>query len=125
MAEGFLKALDGELEVYSAGVRPETEVSKGALKVMPEIGIDITDQQPDNVSKYLDMPFDYVITVCDHAKETCPVFTGKVEERLHIGFEDPAHARGTEEEVLNVFRKVRDEIREDFTKFYNESIKAG
>ena len=119
-----MKSLDGELEVYSAGVEPASEVSKGALMVMSEIGIDISAQQPDNVSKYLDMPFDYVITVCDHANETCPVFTGKVEERLHIGFEDPAHARGTEEEVLNVFRKVRDEIREDFTKFYNDNIKA-
>lgn len=122
MAEGILKSLDSELEVYSAGVKPENEVSKGALKVMPEIGIDISGQQPDNVSKYLDMPFDYVITVCDHANETCPVFTGKVNERLHIGFEDPAHAKGTEEEVLNVFRKVRDQIREEFTKLYDEKI---
>jgi arsenate reductase len=122
MAEGFLKSLDGKMKVYSAGVEPAAKVSKGALTVMSEIGIDISDQQPDNVSKYLDMPFDYVITVCDHANETCPVFTGTVNERLHIGFEDPAHARGTEEEVLNVFRKVRDQIREEFKKLYNEKI---
>ena len=70
----------------------------------------------------LNESFDYVITVCDNAKETCPVFTGKVKERINIGFEDPADAIGTEEEVLSVFRRVRDEIREEFFRFYKNKI---
>ena len=85
---------------------------------MKEIGIDIGSGYPKNVDQFIDSSFDYVITVCDNAKETCPVFTGKVLHRLHIGFEDPAEAVGSEEEVLGVFRKVRDEIKEDFYKFY-------
>ncbi|HHM24224.1 MAG TPA: arsenate reductase ArsC, partial [Bacteroidetes bacterium] len=68
----------------------------------------------------LDQPFDYVVTVCDHAPETCPVFLGEVKERVHIGFEDPAEAQGTEEEVLGVFRRVRDEIREAFKRWVEE-----
>ncbi|MCB0725507.1 MAG: arsenate reductase ArsC [Ignavibacteriae bacterium] len=122
MAEGFFKSFDNGLEVYSAGVAPAGAVSRGAIKVMDEIGIDISSQQPENVSKYLDMPFDYVITVCDHAKETCPVFTGDVKHRIHIGFEDPAEATGSEEEVLGVFRKVRDQIQEEMKKFYDENL---
>lgn len=75
------------------------------------------------VDKFLNESFDFVITVCDNAKETCPVFIGKVGKQLHIGFEDPADATGTEEEVLTVFRKVRDEIKRDFYSFYNENLK--
>ncbi|OPZ98080.1 MAG: Arsenate-mycothiol transferase ArsC2 [Bacteroidetes bacterium ADurb.Bin408] len=118
MAEGILKALDKNLEVFSAGTRAEEKVNPYAVKAMAELGIDISQQVPKPVSRFLADPFDYVITVCDGAKEICPVFTGKVKMRLHIGFEDPAAAQGTEEEVMQVYRKVRDEIMEAFKKFY-------
>ena len=123
MAEGFLKSFDPSLEVFSAGTKPSSSVNPNAIKVMKEIGIDISSGIPEDVDKYINEPFDFVITVCDNAKESCPVFTGKVKERLHMGFEDPADAEGTEEEVLNVFRKVRDEIKKDFNEFYHNKIK--
>lgn len=120
MAEGILKSLDSKLEVFSAGTKAETVVNPYAVKVMAEIGIDISYQKPKSVDVFLNTVFDYVITVCDNAKEICPIFTGKVSNRLHIGFEDPADATGTEEEKLVVYRKVRDEIKERFTQFYNK-----
>lgn len=123
MAEGFLKSFDEELEVYSAGTKPADKVNPKAVQVMREIGIDISSGKPEDVAKYLDQPFDYVITVCDNAKETCPVFIGKVGKQFHIGFEDPADATGTEEEILSLFRKVRDEINEEFYKFYINELK--
>ena len=124
MAEGFLKSFDRELEVYSAGVKPEGMVNPNAIKVMDEVGIDISRGMPKNVNDFLNDSFDYVITVCDNAKETCPVFIGDVKEQLHIGFEDPADARGTEDEILSVFRKVRDEIKKDFKDFYFNKLTA-
>ena len=123
MAEGFLRSLDKDLEVFSAGTKPAERVNPYAVKAMKEIGIDISDGTPENVEKSINQSFDYVITVCDNAKESCPVFMGKVNHRLHIGFDDPADAVGTEEEVLPVYKRVRDEIREDFLKFYNENVK--
>ena len=123
MAQGFLKSFDTELEVYSAGTKPAERINPKAVAVMSEIGIDISGGIPENVDKYLFQPFDYIITVCDNAKETCPVFIGKVKHQLHIGFEDPADAKGIEEEVLKVFRKVRDEIRKEFYDFYINNIR--
>ncbi|MBM2842043.1 MAG: Arsenate reductase, partial [Bacteroidetes bacterium] len=90
MAEGFLKSLDSTLDVHSAGTVPARRVHPKAMLVMKEVGIDLSTASPKNVDQFLGQPFDYVITVCDHAKETCPVFTGKVKHRLHIGFDDPA-----------------------------------
>ncbi|MGQ9799966.1 MAG: arsenate reductase ArsC, partial [Ignavibacterium sp.] len=116
MAEGFLKSFDNELEVYSAGTKPAEKVNPFAVKAMKEVGIDISNGIPENVDKYLKESFDYVITVCDNAKETCPVFMGTVKHRLHIGFDDPAEAVGTEEEVMPVYRRVRDEIKKEFKK---------
>ena len=122
MAEGWLRHFGGsEIEVYSAGTRPSF-VHPLAIQVMKEIGIDISSHTPKHVDQFLEQSFDYVITVCDNAKETCPVFFGKVGTQLHIGFEDPAEASGTDEEVLSVFRKVRDEIEEQFRKFYKQNI---
>ncbi len=123
MAEGILKSFDSELEVYSAGTNPADKVNPKAVQVMKEIEIDISQNYPKMVDQFLNDPFDYVITVCDNAKETCPVFIGKVGKQLHIGFEDPADATGTEEEVLSVFRKVRDEIKRDFYEFYLKELK--
>jgi arsenate reductase len=122
MAEGFLKDFDKNLKVYSAGTRPSHEVHPIAIKVMNEIGIDISKNQPENVDKYLHEAFDYVITVCGGAKESCPTFTGKVKKRLHIGFEDPADATGSFEEVLHEFRRIRDEIKKDFYTFYKNNV---
>ena len=123
MAEGFLKSFDPELDVYSAGTNPSDRVHPLAVRVMQEVDIDISQAYPKNVDQFLDRSFDYVITVCDNARETCPVFLGDVKEQLHIGFEDPAEATGTEAQVLEIFRKVRDEIKLDFHKFYNEKFK--
>jgi arsenate reductase len=122
MAEGFLKSFDNNLEVFSAGTFPAEKVSSNAIRVMSEIGIDISGGHPEDVRKYINQPFDYVITVCDNAKELCPVFTGNVKEKLHIGFDDPADATGTEDDKLFVFIRVRDEIKEKFYEFYKSKL---
>jgi len=122
MAEGFLKDFDENLEVFSAGTKPSHEVHPKAIQVMQELGIDISKNLPENVDIYLNQAFDYVITVCGGAKETCPTFNGKVANHLHIGFEDPADATGIEDEILKEFRRIRDEIERDFYKFYQASI---
>ncbi|NHQ60731.1 arsenate reductase ArsC [Chlorobium sp. BLA1] len=122
MAEGFLRSFDTNLEVFSAGTKPAAAVHPMAIKVMREEWVDISLNQPKCVDEFLDRAFDYVITVCDGANESCPMFTGKVEHRLHIGFDDPAEATGTKEEMLAVFRRVRDEINVRFRQFYNENL---
>ncbi len=122
MAEGFMKSFDKELEVYSAGTNPSVQVHPKAIQVMNEVGIDIGNNRPTNVSGFINESFDYVITVCDNAKETCPVFLGKVKNRLHIGFEDPAESVGSDEEIITEFRKIRDEIKEKFWEFYKNNI---
>lgn len=124
MAEGFLKSFDSELEVYSAGTNPSKQVHPKAIQVMKEVGIDLSKNYPKMVDQFLGESFDYVITVCDNAKETCPVFIGKVGKQLHIGFEDPADATGTEEEILSEFRRIRDEIKNEFYKFYEENLRS-
>jgi arsenate reductase len=120
MAEGILKSLDPELAVFSAGTKPAEAVHPKAIAVMQEIGINLHNKKPQNVSHYLNQSFDYVITVCDNAKETCPIFYGKVNELLHISFVDPADASGTEEEILQAFRTIRDEITVRFRQFYHD-----
>jgi len=122
MAEGFLKSFDSELKVISAGTIPAEKVNPNSVIVMDEVGIDISSQFPQNVDEFIEQPFDYVITVCDNAKEVCPVFSGQVKHQIHIPFDDPADATGTEQEILAVYRKIRDEIKEKFTQFYNEKI---
>lgn len=110
MAEGWLRHLgDGAFEVFSAGTHPAGK-NPLALRVMEEIGVDIAGQESENLDKYVEQPFDYVITVCDRAKETCPVFPGG-DAQLHWSFDDPAAAQGTDEQRLPEFRRVRDEIR--------------
>lgn len=123
MAEGFLKSFDKKLEVYSAGTNPAERVNPFAIKAMKEIGIDISNKISEDVTKYLPQSFDYVITVCDNAKGSCPVFIGNVKYRLHIGFDDPADAVGTEEEIISVYRRVRDEIKKDFYELYLKRLK--
>lgn len=123
MAEGFLKSFDNRLEVFSAGTNPSSQVHPKAVQVMEEVGIDLSKNLPKKVDQFLNDSFDFVITVCDNAKETCPVFIGKVGKHLHIGFEDPADATGTEKEVLDQFRRIRDEIKKDFFDFYLKNLK--
>lgn len=118
MAEGILQSFDSSLKVYSAGTHPAGRVHPKAVQVMAEIGIDISSHYPKMIDEFLQQQLDYVITVCGNAKETCPMFLGKVGARLHIGFEDPAEATGTEEEILNEFRRIRDEIKTGFYQFY-------
>ena len=111
MAEGLLRNLAGDrFEAFSAGTQP-TQVNPRAIEVMAELGIDISNHKSQSVENFLDQKFDYVITVCDAARETCPVFPHS-KESLHWSFEDPAEATGTEEDIMKVFRKVRDQIRE-------------
>jgi arsenate reductase len=109
MAEGFLRSLGGDkFEAHSAGTRPST-LNPMAVEVMRERGIDISGQWSKNASEYLGTHFPYIVTVCDNARESCPIFPGP-SLRLHWSFEDPADATGSEEERREVFRKIRDEI---------------
>jgi arsenate reductase len=117
MAEGFLKSFHPDWEVLSAGTQPAAKVNPFAIRVMAEKNIDITGENPKLVDQFIRDEFDYVVTVCDNAREVCPVFIGKVKHRVHIGFEDPADAVGTEEQVLRVYRKVRDQIARRFSSF--------
>lgn len=122
MAHGILQHLYPEAEVCSAGVRPASEVHPLAIKVMSEIGIDISDHYPKNVSLYLEQSWDYVITVCGGARESCPTFMGKVDKCLHIGFDDPDAFTGSEELVIEEFRRVRDEIWVEMSGFKETAL---
>lgn len=123
MAQGFLQSFDKHITVLSAGTEPAAKVNPKAVSVMAETGIDISHHIPRQIDQYLNDEWDYVITVCDHANETCPAFYGKVKHRLHMGFEDPSHMTGPEEFIWSEFRRVRDEIRNEFFKFYTGQIK--
>ena len=122
MAHGFLQSFDQNLYVKSAGTQPAKQVNQTAAKVMKELGIDIYSHTPQLVDKYIGEEWDYVITVCDDANETCPAFLGKVKERLHIGFEDPSHKTGTPEYVMSEYYRIRDLIKEQIHNFYTENI---
>ncbi len=113
MAEGFARALKGDaIEAYSAGVAPHPVLPE-TIEVMREAGVDISKQRSKHVREVLDVPFDYVVTVCDHAREVCPVFPGKAK-MVHRGFDDPpslAIYTVRHEDALNIYRRVRDEIK--------------
>lgn len=123
MAHGFLQSFDNKMEVYSAGTQASGKLNQKAVEVMKDAGIDISQYTSDNVSQYLNDEWDYVITVCGGANESCPAFNGKIKNRLHIGFDDPSDAKGTEEYIHSEFIRVRDEIRKAFFDFYNTRIK--
>lgn len=123
MAHGFLQSFDPNIKVFSAGTRPAERVNPRAVEVMKERGIDISGRTPHNVEKYLNETWDYVITVCGGANESCPTFIGNVKHRIHIGFDDPSDAIGSEEFVMAEFRRVRDEIKTRFEQFYNDNLK--
>jgi len=124
MAQGWLQSFDASLEVHSAGTEPATQVNPGAVKVMKEAGIDISRHTPKSVEVYRDLEWDYVITVCDEANESCPVFSGSVKKRLHMGFEDPSKVSGTDDFIKSEFIRVRDEIRQRFYALYESEIKG-
>ncbi len=123
MAHGWLQSFDKNLTVCSAGTEASGKLNAKAVKAMAEGGIDISHHTSDQVEKYLGDEWDYVITVCGGANEACPAFLGKVKKRLHIGFDDPSHAVGTEDFIWSEFLRVRDEIKAGFYKFYVEEIK--
>ena len=117
MAEGLVNALYGDrYRAFSAGTEPST-LNPYAVRVMQEIGIDISDHRSKSVDEFMDQDLDYVVTVCDHAKESCPFFPGG-RKPMHKGFQDPASVAGTEAEKLQGFRRVRDEIRDWIEKTF-------
>ena len=119
MAEGIMRKYFGDkFEVFSAGTNPSS-LNPYAVRVMNETGIDISSHSSKSIELFLDESFDYVITVCDAAKEQCPIFSGNVEEKLHWSFEDPADAEGSEKEVLEKFREVRDLIKDKILTYFN------
>lgn len=122
MAHGFLQSFDPKLTVCSAGTEASGKLNDKAVKAMAEIGIDISHHTSDSVDKYLGEEWDYVITVCGGANEACPAFIGQVKQRLHIGFDDPSHATGTDEFIWSEFIRVRDEIKAGFRKFYEDNL---
>jgi arsenate reductase len=124
MAHGFMQSFDSRLQVFSAGTEASGKLNSTAVKVMKEIDLDISANTSDSVKKYLNEKWDYVITVCGGANESCPSFLGDVKHRLHIGFDDPSHAQGREEFIMSEFYRVRDDIKEAFYKLYNDDIKA-
>ncbi|MFZ4740201.1 MAG: arsenate reductase ArsC [Bacteroidales bacterium] len=122
MAHGFLQSFEKNLTVCSAGTEASGKLNEKAVAVMKEIGIDISHHSSDSVDLYLGEEWDYVITVCGGANESCPAFIGNVKHRLHIGFDDPSHSIGSDEFIMSEFRRVRDEIKEAFYKFWKEEI---
>ena len=124
MAHGFLQSFEPSLIVCSAGTNASGKLNPKAVEVMKEAGIDISHHTSDSVDKYVNDEWNYVITVCGGANESCPTFTGKVKHRLHIGFDDPSDAVGTPEFVQSEYIRVRDEIKKGFYEFYLKEIKS-
>jgi arsenate reductase len=124
MAHGFLQSFDANLIVCSAGTKASGKLNPEAVEVMKDAGVDISQHTSDSVEKYLGEEWDYVITVCGGANESCPMFTGKVKHRLHIGFDDPSDAVGTPEFIHSEFIRVRDEIKKAFYELYITKLKG-
>lgn len=122
MAHGFLQSFDANIMVCSAGTQASGKLNEKAVKAMAKAGIDISHHTSDSVDQYIGEEWDYVITVCGGANENCPAFIGKVKHRLHIGFDDPSHATGTDKFIWSEFIRVRDEIKEEFYRFYITQI---
>ncbi len=123
MAHGFMESFDQRMTVRSAGTEASGKLNPKAVEAMKEIGIDISHHTSDPVEKYLGEEWDYVITVCGGANENCPAFMGQVKLRLHIGFDDPTYATGTDAFVWSEYIRVRDEIKEGFRQLYEQQIK--
>lgn len=123
MAQGLLQSFDKNIIVCSAGTIATGELTPKAVAVMKESGIDISHHTSDSVKLYLNDEWDYVITVFNWANEACPAFFGKVKHRLHMGYDDPTYATGTDDYIRKEFRRVRDEMKSGFWEFYKEQIK--
>ena len=124
MAEGILRhVLGGKIEVASAGSKPAGYVHPLAIRALAEIGIDLSAHRSKHLDEFLDRPVETVITVCGNADQACPVFPGQLR-RHHYPFDDPAHATGSEDEQMIVFRRVRDEIRAVFTAYADGLLDA-
>lgn len=124
MAHGFLQSFDPKLLVYSAGTQASGIVNPKAIEVMHDAGVDISHHTSDSIDTYINDEWDYVITVCGGANESCPSFSGKVKNRLHIGFDDPSEATGTPEFIQSEYVRVRDEIKKAFYELYTNKIKG-
>jgi len=124
IAEGWDKYLKSDvMQSYSAGVSPAEQVNSRAISVMAEAGVDISKQKPKHVETLLDIDFDYIVTVCDYAREQCPVFPDNVRH-FHKLYSDPSFMDASEEDIMTAFRKLRDDIRE-FVKTMPESLQCG
>jgi arsenate reductase len=123
MADGIINHdYAGQVEAFSAGTE-SGGLNQKAIEVMAELGINISTNRSDHLDKYQGQTFDYVITLCGDPHDKCPLFVGGAE-RIHIGFDDPPKATGTEEEVMNVYRRVRDEIREQLGAYFRQKLKV-
>jgi arsenate reductase len=121
MADGIINHdFAGQIEAFSAGTEPHG-LNPKAVKVMTEIGIDISDNSSDHLNRFEGQAFDYVITLCGDANDKCPLFVGGVE-RIHIGFDDPPRATGSDDEIMDVYRLVRDEIRAQLGPFFRKEL---
>jgi arsenate reductase len=120
MAEGLAKEMGWD--AYSAGTKPEKNVNPNAVEVMSELRIDISSNYAKNVEKYLNDSFHIVATVCDNAKEMCPIFSGNTEKNIHYSFNDPAEAIGSKENILPIYRNVRDEIKTWIKQLTKENL---
>lgn len=119
MGEGLFRNAAGPgWEIFSAGTKP-TQVRPEAITVMREIGIDISGHRSKSADQFAGQPFDYIVTVCDNARESCPVFPAAAQ-RIHWSFEDPAAVQGSEEDRLQAFRRIRDQIRDKVDNFFHE-----
>ncbi len=120
MAEGLARSLGWE--AYSAGVEPSEKVNAYAVRVMAEIDIDISENRPKDLHQFLAKDLDVIVTLCDHANETCPVFTGRYQEKIHQGFTDPYGTKGTDEEIMDVYRRTRDDIQNWLESFSDKYL---
>lgn len=124
MAEGIINhELGDKIEAFSAGITP-TSVNPRAIKSMAEIGIDISGHRSKSMDEFAGQDFDYVVTLCDSANEQCPLFFGGVK-KMHMGFDDPAAAAGSEEEIMAVFRRVRDELKDKLLEYFSNELNDG
>jgi arsenate reductase len=123
MAEALVNHDFGdEIEAYSAGVLP-TPINKYTIKVMSDLGIDVSRKNPKHVDMFVDSEFDLVITLCDYAASKCPIWHKKIE-KVHIPFEDPMNAKGTDDEILSVYRRIRDEIKKNLDGFLRNYLES-
>lgn len=122
MAEAFLQQADKSIEVSSAGLHPDMQVDPLAIQVMKEVGIDISNKKPRSYKEFEGMTVDYLITLCDGTKEKIAEINITSKHKIHIGFEDPKRAFCTDEQLLNIYRDIRDEIRNELEYFYSHIL---